>query len=556
MSTVTQLPPSIANWLVLYDLFDDQLAADLELLVHRLSSGIGFQHELSQRMGEPDGYRGIVRRGPVSRLLLSELAMADEMPDEFIRRVSQSEAGYYELATAEGAISGRLVALFDAGPTQLGAARIGHLATILLLWRRAVRLGVALEIGTLQQPNRLQQGELRELVTWWLDGRTSEPPGADALAQVAEQMSTDDEWWVCCSESTAAALEWPEGVEVVTFAEWGESAGGASHLLARHRVRHAVVPLPSRPDAVRLLRGAAFRRHASEVQAPGLRNPGFGGAATTLLCRTSAPEVLVVCPVPMDGHARSAKPRPRRFRGPVIAAGFVGRRTVALTYADGCLAIEVVGKKLADLDNLTIPLADLQLRESDLDLLGSTAPRQLHFHAGSLLVELPSGWWDLVRGRPPFRTPIVAAAPTETVDQPRLAYRVPHGVWVEGGGVRPAPVEASVLLGGRSIGWGRANEWTIDDGGGGEIAVQLETPPVGIVNVHGSPMFVELSRGGHIVRLVGRSTRTVTQLSGDIIHIAVHPLAPLVAIQRHDFSVIVFDLFIDQVVMRISGDEA
>ena len=48
----------------------------------------------------------------------------------------------------------------------------------------------------------------------------------------------------------------------------------------------------------------------------------------------------------------------------------------------------------------------------------------------------------------------------------------------------------------------------------------------------------------------------MTQLSGDIIHIAVHPLAPLVAIQRHDFSVIVFDLFIDQVVMRISGDEA
>ncbi|MBK9969772.1 MAG: hypothetical protein IPP16_03195 [Acidimicrobiaceae bacterium] len=70
--------------------------------------------------------------------------MADEMPEEFLRRITQGEAGYYEVATIEATASGRLVVLFDAGPDQLGAARIGHLATILLLWRKAERAGVQL----------------------------------------------------------------------------------------------------------------------------------------------------------------------------------------------------------------------------------------------------------------------------------------------------------------------------------------------------------------------------------------------------------------------------
>ena len=180
----------------------------------------------------PTRFQGVTRRGPVGRLVLSELAMADEMPEEFLRRITQGEAGYYDVAMVEATASGRLVVLFDAGPDQLGVARIGHLATILLLWRKAERAGVAREIGTLQRPGDTAKGELRDLVMWWL---------------------------------------------------------------------------------------------------------------RSLLCRTDDPGVLISVSVPGPNHATTPRPKRRSFSGPVIAAGYIGARTVAVTYVDHQLVVEVIG---------------------------------------------------------------------------------------------------------------------------------------------------------------------------------------------------------------------
>ena len=314
MNSIAQLPRPLSGWAILGELFDEQLAAALELLVQRLSSGIELQHEADQRLGEPNGYQGIARRGPVSRLLLSELAMADELPEEFLRRITQGEAGYYDIALVEGTASGRLVALFDAGPDQLGAARIGHLATILLLWRKAERAGVALEIGVLQRPNETVKGELRDLVMWWLRCRTHEPAGDEDLAVAATEWTADDERWVCCSEQTSSRLHWPPGVEVVTFEEALEGDEGATHLQVRHRARHALVPLPQRVDAIRLLRGRGFRREGSSqphVDAA-IRHPQFPGASADLLCRTAEPEVLLSIGVPGPITPRTRGPSDAR----------------------------------------------------------------------------------------------------------------------------------------------------------------------------------------------------------------------------------------------------
>ena len=111
MESTAQLPRSLNEWSVLTGLFDDQLAAAIELLVRRLAVGLNFDVDVHQHLGEPDGYRGIAWRGPVGRLLLSELAMADELPDEFVRRVAQGEAAYYDISVVEGVPVGRLHAV-------------------------------------------------------------------------------------------------------------------------------------------------------------------------------------------------------------------------------------------------------------------------------------------------------------------------------------------------------------------------------------------------------------------------------------------------------------
>ena len=558
MDSIAQLPRPLSGWSILGELFDDQLAAALELLVHRISAGIEFQHEANLHRGEPNGFQGIARRGPVSRLLLSEFAMADEMPEEFLRRITQGEAGYYEVATIEATASGRLVVLFDAGPDQLGAARIGHLATILLLWRKAERAGVQLEIGTLQAPGEIAKGELRDLVMWWLRCRTHEPARADDLASVAADWSADDEWWVCCSERTSSRLDWPPGVEVFTFEESGEDSDGATHLQVRQRARHALVPLPDRVDAIRLLRGRGFRRDGSSQSHPrnAVRHPQFPGASAYLLCRTDEPDALVSVSVPGPNHATTPRPKRRTFSGPVIAAGYIGARTVAVTYADHQLVVEVIGKQLSNLGGLSGPLGDVEVTESELDLGGLRAPRSLAFNGGDLYIDLPSGWWQVGVEHRPIRHPIVAAAPSGVPDSPSLIRAMNQRLWGSKF-IADAPTDGPFVMGAGYIGWGDGDEWTLasltsDD----RVTTRLERTPNGIVKIADQPTFVGLSNAGQIVRLVGRTTSTVTHVSGDILEIAVHPLKPLIAVQHNDLSISVYDLVADTVVLRVRSDGA
>jgi len=556
MNSIAQLPRPLSGWGILGDLFDDDLAVALEQLVHRISAGIEFHHEANQHRGEPNGFQGIARRGPVSRLLLSELAMGDEMPEEFLRRITQGEAGYYDVAMVEATASGRLVVLFDAGPDQLGVARIGHLATILLLWRKAERAGVALEIGTLQGPGETTTGELRDLVMWWLRCRTHEPARADDLADVASGWSGDDEWWVCCSELTSSRLPWPAGVEVVTFEEAGEGADGATHLQVRHRARHALVPLPPRVDAIRLLRGRGFRREGtSQTQARGeIRHPRFPGASAHLLCRTDEPDVLVSVSIPGPNHATRPRPKRRTFSGPVIAAGYIGARTVAVTYVDRQLSVEVIGKQLSNLDRLSVPLGHVEVSESELDLIGLHAPRALAFNGGDLYIDLPSGWWQVGVQHRPIRHPIVAAAPSRVPDSPSFVRAINQRLWGSRF-IADAPPDGPFVMGAGYIGWGDGDSWTLASlTSDHRLTTRLERPPTGIVKVGDEPAFVVLSSAGQIVRLVGRTTSTVTDVSGDIVEMASHPLKPLIAVQHNDLSITVYDLLANSVVLRVRSD--
>src|SRR5262249_28943075 len=92
------LPLELAPWRALLGLFPPALAASLGAWIPEIDRIIGPLRAARPRaQGEPDGFSGIARRGGVERLLLSEWLLAEEAPDEFVRRAAMSELSYLEI---------------------------------------------------------------------------------------------------------------------------------------------------------------------------------------------------------------------------------------------------------------------------------------------------------------------------------------------------------------------------------------------------------------------------------------------------------------------------
>ncbi len=205
--TPVDLPLPLQPWRPWLGWFEPALADALGELVRRLSELVGPAPAAGGRGAlEPDGLGDLRLRGPYERLLASEWLLAEELPDEFLRRAVATE--HLFLAPQLRAMpSDRLVvAIFDAGPLQLGAPRLGHLAAWVLLARRAADLGGRLRWGVLQCPGELHDAEnpaqLRELLkarrlapvddaheTGW---RRSLAPGPESPLGMAEV----ETWWV------------------------------------------------------------------------------------------------------------------------------------------------------------------------------------------------------------------------------------------------------------------------------------------------------------------------------------------------------------------------
>ncbi len=120
-----ELPPAIAPWGPELAMFHDELALALGGLVARVAHAIGpLPSATRDARDEPDGFGGLARRGPYERLLLTEWLLANELPDEFVRRAVSAEHAFLELEHLSPAIARRTIAVFDAGPSQLGAPRL------------------------------------------------------------------------------------------------------------------------------------------------------------------------------------------------------------------------------------------------------------------------------------------------------------------------------------------------------------------------------------------------------------------------------------------------
>jgi hypothetical protein len=164
---------SLRGWQALLARFPEELHEALLPWLQRLDLAVGpLAAEDPRADGDPDGFLGLSRRGPYERLLLSEWLLASELPDEFLRRAAAGEHAFLELARRSEAGSRVTAALFDAGPWQLGAPRLAHLALLMVLERRALLAGAAFFWGVLQQPGLLRESVAPDQAMQLLHGRS------------------------------------------------------------------------------------------------------------------------------------------------------------------------------------------------------------------------------------------------------------------------------------------------------------------------------------------------------------------------------------------------
>jgi len=207
---VIELPVGLAQWATQLSVLPGDLALALAPWVGRLSLAVGPLRSMDmQHSAEPDGYSGLSRRGPYERLVAAEWGIADVFPDEFIRRAASGEHLFLDLARREPRGAFRSIAIVSAGPAQLGAPRLAHLAALIVLARRAAVAGVRFSWGVLEDgEHRLIDGLDEAGIARLLGARTAISAGPDALQAWSTAIAGDagtDFWVIGAGEDTTNA---------------------------------------------------------------------------------------------------------------------------------------------------------------------------------------------------------------------------------------------------------------------------------------------------------------------------------------------------------------
>lgn len=360
------LPPPLAGWSALTTLLPVDLAAGLGPWIERLVLALGPLRAARPRPGgEPDGFSGITRRGSYERLLLSEWMLADELPDEFARRATMGEHAFHALARRTPSHAATSIALFDAGPDQLGSPRIVHLAALIALADRAERAGARFEWGMLHEPDRpLALALTAESALRLLVSRTASVLGDDALhawSLRARKSAWEDVWIVGRSAPPRAPVAaWsPASIEAHDVLDPARRAVRVTVSLPSLSPRSLDLDLPDEAACARLLRNP-FKRPAptprAKVEAVPTSNLIFAANGTKILTRGLGGEILAY-PIPGSYHA--AMGRPKRYapksRGVVVAAGWFNRGIVLLIADKDELRFELANGRL--IAHLKKPLA-------------------------------------------------------------------------------------------------------------------------------------------------------------------------------------------------------
>lgn len=260
------LPAAMAAWAPWLTWFSAGLRDQIAPLVQRLHPLLaGARQRVFETLGEPDGFDGLRRRGSYERLIGTEWLLADEWPDEFLRRAAVGEHLFFAPKPKGQRTQRLIVALFDAGPAQLGAPRLAHLAVWILLARRAAQVGGQFRWGVMQVPGVLHDALLPADLTKLLGSRSFEPAAPDHLSQWHRHFeggAVDPQ--ECWSVGALTAVG-PPGVATPVSHRLGigrplhgESLDVA--LLDGGARRSVSLPLPAGAEAAHLLKGLFVER--------------------------------------------------------------------------------------------------------------------------------------------------------------------------------------------------------------------------------------------------------------------------------------------------------
>lgn len=345
------LPPSLAPWARYLNIFPEEVSLSLGPMIQRVSMLIGSPQPRLNEEGEPDGFDGLKRRGTYERLLLSEWMLADELEDEFMRRAVMGEHLFLNRAHSSPVGTRSSLALFDAGPSQIGSPRIAHIAALIVLANRADSARSSFSWGVLQQPETPVFREVNAGNIMTLLGARSHCEVSDTqVAAWEEQLATwsglDDVWLIGGNRLSRIQTEkrssrlYVEDILEPDKRELRLSCTGASGSLSE-----ITLELPKNNISTRLLRDP-FAAAVPEIQktaASTYKGSGllFDMTGTKLFTRTAKWGVTAFN-VPNSPRAGTGRPRSYHTRKwqPVCAAGRVGRAIALISCDDRFVHLE------------------------------------------------------------------------------------------------------------------------------------------------------------------------------------------------------------------------
>lgn len=350
-----ELPPALRPWRAWLGWFDLELATQVGALLARLSDLVGPAPAIASRAAlEPDGLDDLRTRGTYERLLASEWLLADELPDEFLRRAAAAEHLFLSPRLRSARVERSVVAVFDCGPRQLGAARLAHIAAWILLARRAADHGGRLRWGVLQAPGALRDAASAEDLGALLAARRFEPGDAGQVARWRAAVAPPDAaadaevetWWIGAGLPAGAA---PAGRLERVLALRPAFDGDALDVALRTgtQARRARLPLPPERAATALLR-AEFRavprptptqRVAKEHRLSIAKAPLLGLLTDFVAVPTLEGHAMQVFSLARPNQAKAVAPRIQRWSSarPPIAAALCGRQAAAVCVDGGTL---------------------------------------------------------------------------------------------------------------------------------------------------------------------------------------------------------------------------
>lgn len=605
------LPPALAPWAASLSLFPRELALALGPLVQRLDLAVGpLQALYRPGSGDPEGFAGLTRRGPYERLLLSEWLLAEEAPEEFARRAAMGEHGFLELARREPGGARVSVALFDAGPDQVGTPRLAHLASLVVLARRAEVHGAKFQWGLLQDPQLvLRAVPDREAVLHLLNARTA-TPGTDAHLEAwrarleAEAEPVDDFWLVGGRAAACFAAE--TSASVLQVEDPYEPEAHPLDVTIRRPDRgdrRITLELPPATACVRLLRDPFGTATTPVVQVSNRYAPASSlvwGPSSSKLFARAADNTLVTYSLPNSPRGEAGKPRLQRpaSQRPILAVGRVRKSTVVLTLGEtaGEFRVERLTGRLGDVAEGTYWIENAQFPAPEgfpNDLL----PLWFRFTAESASARLYAtldGSLYLLSDASPLRQgkgyqavpqlPAVVGAGVglagQLVGAVRMAWGYSLTTCPTSGPQRTVKLETPLLpVEGQGdiqvfFGWGGGvadpqfglvaarsgeREWIVFDRNGQHLfRAPGEGRVVGVVFPGASwagPALVLLGADRHTLWLLGRERHVVLpRSSAPIAHVAVSPHDPLVAYSTVAGDVCVYSLPLEAFLYRLTGE--